>query len=60
MAQRHYKAVLKKVLLGFIMEKNPVPAMPERVSSQIISIQGKSMVIMTGSGSSSYMITAFL
>jgi hypothetical protein len=39
MAQAHYKALLEKVLLGFITEKDPVLATLEWVAQQMMLIE---------------------
>jgi putative transposase len=44
MAQTHYKALLGKVLLGFITEKDPVLAMLEWVAHQMMLIEAEGKV----------------
>jgi putative transposase len=44
MAQTHYKALLRKVLLGFITEKDPVLAMLEWVAQMMMQIEAESKV----------------
>jgi transposase-like protein len=44
MAQAHYKALLGKVLLGFITEKDPVLAMLEWVAHQMMLIEAEGRV----------------
>jgi len=44
MAQTHYKALLGKVLLGFISEDGPVLAMLEWVAHQMMLIEAESKV----------------
>jgi transposase-like protein len=44
MAQTHYKALLEKVLLGFITEKDPVLAMLEWVAHQMMLIEAEGKV----------------
>jgi len=44
MAHTHYKALLRKVLLGFITEQDPVLAMLERVAHQIMLIEAEAKV----------------
>jgi putative transposase len=44
MAQAHYKALLGKVLLGFITEKDPVLAMLEWVAHQMMLIEAEAKV----------------
>ena len=44
MAQTHYKALLGKVLLGFISETDPVLAMLEWVARQMMLIEAESKV----------------
>jgi putative transposase len=44
MAQAHYKALLGKVLLGFITEKDPVLAMLEWVAHQMMLIEAEGKV----------------
>jgi len=44
MAQAHYKALLGKVLLGFITEKDPVPSMLEWVAHQMMLIEAEGKV----------------
>ncbi len=44
MAQNHYKEVFRKVLLGFIIEEDPILAMLEWVSQQMMQIEAESKV----------------
>jgi len=44
MARSHYKALLGKVLLGFISEDDPVLAMLEWVAHQMMLIEAESKV----------------
>ena len=44
MAQTHYKALLGKVLLGFITDKDPVFAMLEWVAHQMMLIEAEGKV----------------
>lgn len=44
MAQTHYKTLLRKVLLGFITEKDPVLAMLEWVAQMMMQIEAESKV----------------
>ncbi len=44
MAQTHYKALLRKVLLGFITEQDPVLAMLEWVARMMMQIEAESKV----------------
>jgi transposase-like protein len=44
MAPTHYKGLLKKVLLGFITEQDPVLAMLEWVARQMMLIEAEAKV----------------
>jgi len=44
MAQTHYKTLLRKVLLGFISEQDPVLAMLEWVAQMMMQIEAESRV----------------
>ena len=44
MAQNHYKRLLRKVLLGFITEQDPVLAMLEWVAQMMMQIEAESKV----------------
>lgn len=44
MAQTHYKTLLRKVLLGFITEQDPVLAMLEWVAQMMMQIEAESKV----------------
>ena len=44
MAQNHYKRLLRKVLLGFITEQDPVLAMLEWVAQMMMQIEAESRV----------------
>jgi len=44
MAQNHYKGLLRKVLLGFITEQDPVLAMLEWVAQQMMLIEAEAKV----------------
>jgi len=44
MAPNHYKGLLRKVLLGFITEQDPVLAMQEWVARQMMLIEAEAKV----------------
>jgi len=44
MAQNHYKEVFREVLLGFISEEDPILAMLEPVSQQMMQIEAEAKV----------------
>ncbi len=44
MAPKHYKGLLRKVLLGFITEQDPVLAMLEWVAHQMMLIEAEAKV----------------
>lgn len=44
MAQAHYKPLLRKVLMGFITEQDPVLAMLERMTQQMLEVEVETRV----------------
>ena len=44
MARNHYKEVFRKVLLGFISEQDPVLAMLEWITQQMMQIEAEAKV----------------
>ena len=44
MARHHYKEVFRKVLLGFISEQDPVLAMLEWITQQMMQIEAEAKV----------------